>query len=413
MRFGYLALATIAASYACGGGTGMPMMGQTCQNINGTITSADGLTLRKPEVDAVGCTVIPNPTGTDPATVCMQKAPDLSCIGKPDPLGTPINVTFTGCVAAFGLDMATNGLMVSVFREKNADGSPVDPSYDLNGAPGMQADKTPSALLGRTISTMVPAAQCKGLGAFSIMSIPTETPLLIRVTDQQNPKNTRQYVDTYQYNIILRNAELLKGPMMDSPPATNPMTDCAMGACFGYHNANTVSVTTFRSVAIAAGVPSIMGSMDLYDGVGQGHIAGEVRDCTSQDKIQNAVVGFDLMAQKIAYFDVDFPPNSFGTLDDPKVEGSRTRTNADGLYAAIALDTPTGGRPVKAGAAVSQNICGTDGVCKCTPDGKPNPAYTGPPGGEGMTSVLGTRSVYAFPDSITIMTFDKNAYTTR
>jgi hypothetical protein len=413
MRRLHLLLLTAFALGACSNGATMTMndagTGQ-CLNVFGTVME-DGLTIRKPEESTQACHVVPNPSAPKPANICNKQGPDLSCLAQAEPLGAPINVTFTGCVAAFGLEAQSNDLTITVLRE-TINGTPTNPSYDVAGTPGMQAERTPAALLGQTISSQVPEAQCKDLGAFQIPGIPTETDLIVRVTDQHKAKTSRNYVDTYQYNVILRNGAVREGPMVDSPIVMDPMTYCASHTCYGYKDANTVFSTTFRSVALSAGVSTIRGQQDLYDGDGQGHIAGEVRDCTSLDRLQNAVVAIDTDARKLTYFNVGFPPD-MNDIDDPRPDQSRTRTNADGLYAAIAVDTPSGPKAVKAGAAITRSACGSDGVCKCNADGTMNPAWTAADTGEGETTVLATRTVYVVPDSITILTFDKNLLTKR
>jgi hypothetical protein len=404
----------LALMNACSNGGSSMTPPMTCLNITGNVMQ-NGLTLRKPEADTASCHEVPNPAGTaaKPTNVCMKKDPDLTCVAAADPLGTPMMVTFSGCVAAFGLEAQSNDLTVTVFRETLADGTPTNPAYDVNGTPGMQAEKTPSALIGHTISMMVPESQCKDLGAFQLPMVPTETNLIVRVTDQHKDKASRQFVDTYQYNVILRNGALLQGPTQDAMPVTgDPAAFCASHTCYGYKEANTVFSTTFKSVALSAGVSTIRGQQDLYDGDGQGHVAGEIRDCTSVDRIQNAVVATSVDERKLTYFNVGFPPDT-NDIDDPRPDQSRTRTNADGLYAAIAIDTPAGGETVTVGAAITPSVCGMGGVCKCNPDGTMNPAYTGPAPDAGNTTVLATRTIYALPDSITILSFDKNLYTKR
>src|SRR6185295_13555701 len=129
----------------------------------------------------------------------------------------------------------------------------------------------------------------------------------------------------------------------------------------------------------------------LYDGMGEGHIAGEVQDCSSEDRLKNAIVALNTQSRKLAYFNVDFPPD-LDNIEDPKVEGSRARTNADGLYAAIGVAVSAGGAPVKIGTAVTPSVCGPDGVCKCI-DGAANPAYTAADTGEGEATALAARTV--------------------
>jgi hypothetical protein len=392
-----LALFGCNAPKSAGGDAGPPM----CTNISGT-TSQDGLTYRKPEADAEGCHIVPNPDGTSPANVCMQKTPDLSCLGMTAQRGTPVNVTLTGCVKAFGIDSTSYDLTVTVLRETAPNGMRTDPGYAIGGMAGMQAENTPAAVIGHTISTQVPLSDCVDQGGYTIPNVPTETPLIIRVTQQNEDAANRNYVDTYQYNVILSNSEVQDAM---GQPVTDPVTHCSTASCRFVRNTNTVENATFTVIAHAAGVSSFPGQDDLYDGVGDGHIAGEVRDCTSIDKIQNAVVALDTQPIKVAYFNVGFG-GGIWNIDDPKPEGTRQRTNADGLYTAIAINTQMGGQPVKIGAAITPAVC-PNGVCKCNADGTPNSAWSG---SDPSSTVLGDRTVYVFPDSITILTFDKTLY---
>ncbi len=380
-----------------------------CLNIDGTV-SAGGLQIRKPRAEVNGCSGLDDPNDPELRT-CMEQAPDLTCVGNAEPLGAPIMVTFTGCVASFGLDAQSNDLTVTLMRETTQDGSPVDPGYDLMGMAGQQAENTPDAFvqLGTMVSEEVDATVCPDRGRFTIANVPTETPMISRVTDQHIDRPQRQYVDTYQYNVLLRNSEIREGPDATSPLVADPQNFCMSNPCFVVDDVNTVFETTFTTVALTAGVSQIQGDDDLYDGSGQGHLAGEVQDCSNRDTVQNAVIALGSQARKIAYFNVGFPP-SLGNLEDPKVDQSRDQTNADGLYAAIAVDTQDGGQAVEVGAAVTRSICGEDGVCRCA-DGAENPAYTGPDAMEGEVLVLGSRRVFIFPDSITILTFDRGIYT--
>jgi hypothetical protein len=200
-------------------------------------------------------------------------------------------------------------------------------------------------------------------------------------------------------------------PEPDAPLVADASAYCPGNPCYVVDDVNTVVEQTFTTVALTAGVSQIEGDDDLYDGVGQGHIAGEVQDCSSDDTVQNAVVGVSSMVRKLAYFNVGFPP-SLGNLEDPKVDQTRSLTNADGIYAAIAVNTQDGGQPVDIAAGITRSICGTDGICKC--DGsKPNPIWTAADadGSEASTTILGKRTIYVYPDSISIFTFDRLLYT--
>jgi len=383
-------------------------MTNMCVNISGNVEGLS-ITLPKPTVDAKGCVETDDPNDEE-RSFCTEKAePDFSCLGQADEfVGPSATVTMNGCVTAFGLGGDTHGLTVSVFRAETMDGQLIDPGYDLEGMAGAQADNTPSALLGRTVSTKVDASECEDEGAFEVEGIPTETELVVRVTHQNLDKDSREFVDTYQYNVRLSN-----GSIIDS--MGNDVTDtssCDSSSCFVDETVNTITITTFLVIPPTARVSSILGSEDLFDGFGQGHIAGEVQDCSSEDTVQNAVVGIDGKAKQRTYFNVGLPPDR-DNLADPKAEVTRTMTNADGLFAFLAVDTESGATQTEIGAAVLPSVCGEDGICECTEAGEKNPAWTAADAGEGEVKVLGSRAVYVFPDSITLMSFDRSMYVSR
>jgi hypothetical protein len=394
-----------------------------CFDISGN-EEVGGLSIKRPVLQVNGCKEVPGPVPVDPEddaeAFCEEIAPDLSCVGQSEPLGTPIMVTFTGCVASFGLDAQSDGLTVTLMKE-TVGGTKSDPGYDLNGPAGAQTEKTPGALVGHDPDDMasvghvqsktVPRATCLDLGQFSMAQVPTETQLIARVTDQNVEKARRQYVDTYQYNVLLRNDAIREGPTEADPFVTDPATYCAANPCYVIDDLNTVFETTFKTIALTAGVSRIVGDDDLYDGSGQGHIAGAVQDCTSENTMQNAVIGIDTPVKKLAYFNVSYPP-AIGNLEDPKVDQSRRRTNADGLYAAIAADTQDGGQSIEIGAVITRSVCGQDGICQCKDDGV-NPAWSAADTDEARVDVLGRRTIFVYPDSITILTFDRNLYTTQ
>lgn len=381
-----------------------PPPSTACNNVEGTLT-AGPVTVKKPDREPAGCKEVADPGG-DPAFRCEQKTPDFACVGREVTGGPSVNVTLRGCVTTFGLGADSYDLTVAAFRERVGQDTAVDPGYDVSGAPGAQVDNTPTAFLARAISVEVPDSECTDRGAYELANIPTETDLIIRVTHQNEEASLRQYVDTYQYGFRLRNSDITDA---GGNPVADPATTCAAAACFVRDDVNTITIATFSTIPRAAGVSVVSGESDLFDGSGQGHIAGEVQDCTSEDTVQNAVVGIDTAARKLTYFNAGFDE---GNIEDPKPSSTRTRTNADGLYAAIAVDTSQGGTPVTVAAAIMPSICGADGVCKCGDDGKQNPAWTAADTGEAEAQVLGTRTVYVFPDSITILTFDRNIYET-
>ncbi len=386
-----------------------------CFDISGS-EDVNGLSIKRPGEEVNGCTAIDG--STEDEQLCQETTPDLSCLGQTEALGSPINVIFTGCVNSFGLEAQSDDLTVTVLREM-VGGAATDPGYDLDGAAGMQSENTTAALVGhdpddmtmtgQTRSKTVPRETCFDLGQFTFADVPTETPLIVRVTDQHVEKDRRQYVDTYQYNVVLRNDAIREGPSLSDPLVTDAATYCASNPCYVIDDVNTVFETTFKTIALTAGVSRIVGDDDLYDGTGQGHIAGEVQDCGSVNTMQNAVVGIDSPVKKLAYFNVSYPP-AIGNLEDPKVDQSRNRTNADGLYAAIAVDAQDGGQSVQIGAIITRSLCGDDGICQCKDDAQ-NPAWSAPDTNEAKVEVLGSRTIYVYPDSISILTFDRNLYT--
>lgn len=409
-RLGWGLVLGVAAvgSWSCGkdeGGGGGGGGSNPCAAV--PTETVQGLEFLKPDLEPAACREVPV-AGDPEATQCEKKpAPDWSCLEQPRPLGAPASVTMRGCVETFGIGDVSYDLTVAVMREA-VNGVPVDPGYDVAGPAGQQDEHTAGALFGqRVLSEKVAETVCADEGRFEVAGVDTETRLIVRVTQQNEDASRRSYVDTYQYNVVLRNASIVDAAGM---PVADP-SGCTPASCFVDENINTITIPTFKTIPRAAGVSVITGESDLFDGEGQGHIAGEVQDCTSLDTVQNAIVSIDGRARKLAYFNVDFPPER-DNLADPKPEATRSRTNADGLYAAIGVDTQRGGTPVKVGALALQSRCGADGVCMCTDDGQPNPMWTAADAGEGDVRVLGVRTVYVFPDSITVLTFDRTMYET-
>lgn len=400
-------LLLLAPALACGDSVdpgadaGLGDGGGACFNVQGTI-SVGPVQVERPREDTKACREMPQ----GETTICTQAEPDFSCVGEELTPGTPATVTARGCLVAFGIDVPTTAdISVALFREFDAQNRPVDPGYDVNGNPGQQTNNTPAAFLGQQVTQAVNRDRCKDEGYFEIGGIPTETPLIIRVTEQHLAKNERIQVDTYQYNVMLRNAEV-------TDAAGNPVTDvsaCTAATCFVELEANTISNATFLTTATTAGVSSIPGSDNLYDGMGQGHMAGRVRDCNYRT-VQHATVGLDIATRKLAYFNVDFGASNAWNFDNPRPFASRRSTNADGLYSAIGIDAPRSGQAVTIGAAITPSVCGPDAVCRCTELNTQNPAWTEADGNEGETIALGHRVTYVFPDSVTLLTFDAKIY---
>lgn len=384
-----------------GSDAGLSDGGGACFNVQGTI-SVGSVEVERPREDTKACQEEPR----GESSICTETAPDFGCVGDALNPGTPATVTARGCLVAFGIDVPTTAdIAVALFREFDAQNRPVDPGYDVNGAPGQQTNNTPAAFLGQQVTQAVSRDRCKDEGFFSIAGIPTETPLIIRVTEQHLAKNERIQVDTYQYNVMLRNTEVTDA---NGDPVAD-VSACTAETCFVELEANTISNATFLTTATTAGVSSIPGSDDLYDGMGQGHMAGRVRDCNYRT-VQHATVGLDVTVRKLAYFNVDFGASNAWNFDNPRPFASRRSTNADGLYSAIGIDAPRSGQAVTIGASITPTVCGPDGVCRCTELNTQNPAWSAADTGEGETIALGSRVTFVFPDSVTLLTFDDKTY---
>lgn len=398
-------VAVLPLMHGCGKKDASEKPPESCVNISGKVEGVSVL-MAKPNEDTAACIETIDPIDSEKAFCTKKAEPDFSCLGQADPdAGPSVSVSMRGCVDAFGLGGESHGLTVTVFREKLPDGTMANPGYDLEGVPGSQTDNTPGAFIARGLSTQVPPTECQDEGFFELKGVPTGTNLVVRVTEQSVDKDSRQFVDTYQYNVRLSN-----GAIKDSMGM--PVSDinlCTPESCFVSETVNTITITTFLVIPPTARVSSILGSDDLFDGFGQGHIAGEVQDCSSVDTVKNAVVGIDVKAKQRTYFNVDFPPDR-DNLADPKAEVTRTMTNADGLFTFLAVDTENGATAVKIAAAITPKVCGEDGICQCLDDGEKNPAWSEADAQEGEVSVLGERSIFVFPDSITLMSFDRAIY---
>ena len=381
----------ITLSTACGSGSSNGGR-WGCQNIDGT-ASAGSLSIAKPAADALACTA----TSAPERTICVQKTPDLSCVGKVAKRGAPIAVTFAGCVATFGLEARIpSHLRIALFREKRADAARTDPGYDMAGSPGSQTERSPDARIGELYATASGADACKSGERFEIESVMTETPMIVRVTDQHLAASERAFVDTYRYNVILPNTKIRVAALADAMLVDNAETYCLDHPCFVVDDVNTIVDTMFRTIALTSGAGEPPGSSDLWDGEGAGHIAGEVQDCTSNDKVMNAVVAIDAEVDRLTYFNVGFDARS--NLDEPRPDPTRGQTNADGLYAGISVDTERGGREAIR-AVATPSVCGNDGICRCE-NNAPNAAWTAKDSREGETLTLGTQGL-RLSDSVT------------
>jgi hypothetical protein len=309
------------------------------------------------------------------------EAPDLSCIGNPVAVGASSPLTLEGCVDIFGLGASARaGTEVAIFA------ADVDPK---GGAPlatatvavavassalrgtctnsGLECGPTRSCVEFNSDGDVVrdeglcdcqagpdadaPACRaldCESEGFYRLDgTVPSNTPLVMRIT---HPTDAT-VVDTYIWGLVL-------------------IDTLAVDGVFTYEAALIYS-STYSSIPTLSG-RQIEGNQNLGDGLGRGVIAGEIHDCTDTI-VGNAVVGmsdFD-STMKVVYFD---------GADSPNPDPVRFSTADDGLYAILNV-VPDVEQTVVAG--VRDPAC-TGDDCTCLS--------------------LGTRTVKAYADSVSIVT---------
>ncbi|MBM4283443.1 MAG: hypothetical protein FJ137_22770 [Deltaproteobacteria bacterium] len=275
-------------------------------------------------------------------------APDLSCIGNPVQVAASTPLTLQGCVDIFGVgDKARAGTEVAIFA------ADVDPKTGTPLATGLVAVSNQAGGLDCD-GDDAEAAACRALNCDSEgfyrldAQVPSNTPLTMRI---KHPTDDT-VIDTYLWGLVL----------------LDPADDEGV---YEYEAALIYS-STYSSIPTLSG-RQIEGNQDLNDGVGRGVIAGEIHDCTDTI-VGNTVVGmagFEKSTMSIVYFNGE---------EDPNPDPVRTSTASDGLYAILNVPNDVEQTVV---AGVRDPACSGDD-CSCLS--------------------LGTRTVKAYADSVSIVT---------
>jgi len=278
-------------------------------------------------------------------------APDLSCVGNPRVVGASTQVTVEGCIDVFGVgNDAKSGTEIAVFPND------ADPTSATPIATGVVAVRNQASGLDCEVADAnAPAClalDCGSKGYYRLeATVPTHEPLIMAV---RHPTDTT-VIDTYLYGHVFFNEEATDGVVKYEAPM--------------------IFRSTWDSIPTLGG-RQIDGGQDVTDGQGRAVIAGEIHDC-SDTIIEGAAVGLPAADSKtsIAYFD--------GDPDDPKPDLRRVSTAADGLYVLLNVTTDAGQNEHVVTAGVREAGC-TGDDCTCLS--------------------AGSRTVRAFPDSVTIVT---------
>ena len=294
--------------------------------------------------------------------------PNLSCLGKtgPAPGATPAKVTLTGFVHVFSSGPDSNNVKVQVFDASTVTAS--DPAGQPTlGAVTATLDPTTQRAcdLDASKGCSIPLANgcalpvcndglggraddhkyCRDNGAggecsdrlrwesrYSIPSIPTNTPLVIRVTGPNNASDIT-WATTVAFDIFLSTNDractsLSDTDCLDTSDAANPKYQLNVSAL---------------SAADYVNIPTISG---LSGGIsqGEGAIAGEVHDCDNV-RVGNVEVVTTPGADRFTYFN----GNPIMTLPDP----SRAAVGTDRLGLFAALNAKPGAVHVESGGATS------------------------------------------------------------
>jgi hypothetical protein len=279
---------------------------------------------------------------------------DLSCIGNPPSVGASAEVRLQGCIDVFGLgDRAKSGIKVAVFADGQNPKTDVPEFGEVEIK--VQEDVTADLECGGADANDPACLSllCDRKGAYAIEGIPTHVPLTMKVYKEGDST----IIDTYSWGIVF--------DYLDNAAADGVVS----------YDANLIYSSTWDSIPTLAG-RLIDGGLDVSDGQGRAVIAGEIHDCADK-LVQGASVTTNQTdaTTKITYFD--------GNADDPKPKLSRLSTNSDGLYVVLNASTDAGTdlHTITAGI-VAPGCSGSE--CECVS--------------------LGSRTVRAFPDSVSIVT---------
>jgi hypothetical protein len=263
-------------------------------------------------------------------------------------VGPPQQLTVEGCVDIFGVgEGARAGTVVDLFlgTDDPKNGTPI-----ASGTVAVATQAGGLACNGADIDAPAcRAIDCSEEGFYRLdATVPSNTPLTMRVT---HPTDST-IIPTYVWGLVL----------IDS---------LATNGVFNYE-APLINSSTYSSIPTLSG-RQIEGNQNLNDGLGRGVIAGEIHDC-ADTIIENAVVGmdgFDSDSMAIVYFDGEA---------DPGPDPLRLNTANDGLYAILNVEADQEHTVV---AGVRDTAC-TGDDCTCLS--------------------LGTRTVKAYADSVSIVT---------
>jgi len=260
---------------------------------------------------------------------------DLGCLASPAPQGQSQTVTLTGYVKIFAHGNDSSNVKVEMFQEgpNGSLGAPV-------GTPYVTPTMSPMAL-NETWSMLCPTGGCY-LEPFSYMSVPTETPLIIKTSDATTPGGGGTWADLYDYNIYIANTAVMGG--------------------MATYNPSAVEATDLNTIASVALGTKIM--------PGMGVLAGEVHDC-GDVRLSGATVDTDQAHEgPMFYFNTD----ESNPLPDTSRSQQNLGTSDLGLFGALNL------------AAGSVRVSAT-GVYN------------------GQVTLLGTYVVQIFPGAVTALSF--------
>lgn len=242
-------------------------------------------------------------TKAEKDVVARNGNPDFSCVKTPPKL--PDNkgkekAVFWGPVESFGLDGATDGVKVELYRYDN--NAPLSSSTlvgemtstkDSDGSkctPDCPADRI--CYQGSCVKNS--DSENNAIGYFAIKDVPTNELLVIKTTGSN-------LVPTIQYGIWAPADKVKDGRYK--------------------RRAFVITVLSKGLIPPSAGIQRIA--------KGNGAIAGEIHDC-NDDIIQNARTSFNLMGQKLAYFDPE--------TDRPDPQLNETTKN--GIYSFLNIKIP-------------------------------------------------------------------------
>jgi hypothetical protein len=287
-----------------------------------------------------------------------QGSVDTSCVGSPTALDAPTTAPIEGCIDIFGLGgKAKPGLKLAVFKATQ------DPSTDAPAfgetdvaVPGDVGAQGLDCRNGDADAPACRALQCDKEGFYRLPSVATNEPLIFKLFETTSSAG-RTAVDTYLFDVQFTNDEIGESGAIN-------------------YTARLVYTTTYVSIPNLAGVV-VEGGKDITDGIGRAVIAGEVRDCSGL-LVENATLGTSEAdtQTRASYFN--------GDLEDPSPDPSRRASNNDGKFTLLNVATDAEHRSHTIAAGFVDPSCAGADDCACIS--------------------LGTRTVLAFPDSVSIVT---------